>query len=90
MAMDGNINNKGEDMMATRKQDKKDEVNVYEKIERIVLEKVIALEVENAQLKNELISARAKLDIYERIATVSNSKVTLGFGPPIQREEDQS
>ena len=54
-------------------------VNPYEKLELIIMEKVIALEAENIQLKNELISARAKLDVYERIATLSNSKTSLGF-----------
>lgn len=31
-------------------------------------------------------NAYAKLEIYERIASVSDSKVQLGFGPPISRE----
>ena len=61
--------------MATKK-------NAYEKIENIVLEKVFALENENAQLKQELDIAKAKLNVYERIATISNSKTSLGFGPP--------
>ncbi len=60
--------------------------NVYEKIENIVLERVFSLENENAQLKQELASARAKLSVYERIATITNSKATLGFGPPITQE----
>lgn len=60
--------------------------NVYEKIENIVLERVFSLENENAQLKQELASARAKLSVYERIATITNSKATLGFGPPVIQE----
>lgn len=60
--------------------------NAYMKIENIVLEKVFSLEAENAQLRNELAIAQAKLEIYERIATVSDSKVQLGFGPPISKE----
>ena len=60
--------------------------NVYEKIENIVLERVFSLENENAQLKQELASARAKLSVYERIATITNSKATLGFGPPVTQE----
>lgn len=68
--------------------DNKKKQNPYEKVELIVMEKVLVLEAENMQLKNELAQARAKLDIYERIASVSNSKMTIGFGPPITREED--
>lgn len=58
----------------------------YNKMEQIIMEKVIVLENENAQLKNELAYANAKLSVYERIATVSNTKTQLGFGPPIIRE----
>ena len=60
--------------------------NAYAKIESLVMEKVFILEAENAQLKNELAMANAKLEIYERIATVSDSKITLGFGPPITKD----
>jgi len=60
--------------------------DTYNKIENIVMEKVFALEDENAKLKNDLALAQAKLDVYERIASISNSKTTLGFGPPITRE----
>ena len=58
----------------------------YAKIEALVMEKVFVLEAENAQLKNELAMAQAKLEIYERIASVSDSKVQLGFGPPIIKD----
>lgn len=58
----------------------------YAKIESLVMEKVFSLEVENAQLKNELAMAQAKLEIYERIASVSDSKIQLGFGPPIIKD----
>lgn len=57
--------------------------NIYDKIESIVNEKVFMLEAENAQLKNELAIAQAKLEVYERIASISDSKATLGFGPPM-------
>ena len=66
--------------MATKKE------NVYEKIENIVMERVFSLENENAQLKQELATARAKLSVYERIASITNAKNTLGFGPPISQE----
>lgn len=66
----------------------------YSKIENIITEKVTVLENqinslqnENAQLKNELAIANAKLEVYERIASISDSKATLGFGPPVKREE---
>lgn len=62
------------------------ENSVYAKIESLVMERVFSLEAENAQLRNDLAIAQAKLEIYERIATVSDSKVQLGFGPPISRE----
>ena len=58
----------------------------YTKIENLVMEKVFVLEAENAQLRTDLAMANAKLEIYERIASVSNSKVQLGFGPPISKE----
>lgn len=60
--------------------------NAYTKIESLVIEKVLMLEAENAQLRTDLAMANAKLEIYERIASVSNSKVQLGFGPPISKE----
>lgn len=65
--------------MATKK-------DAYEKIENIVIERVFSLENENAQLRQELATAKAKLSVYERIATITNSKNTLGFGPPITQE----
>lgn len=60
--------------------------DAYNKIESLVMERLIVLEAENAQLKQDLAMAQAKLEIYERIATVSDSKITLGFGPPISKE----
>lgn len=60
--------------------------NVYNKLENIIMEKVFSLETENAQLKQELATAQAKLSVYERIANISDSKISLGFGPPIDRE----
>ena len=50
------------------------------------MEKLITLESENAQLRSELAYANAKLSVYERLATVSNTKVQLGFGPPIEKD----
>lgn len=60
--------------------------NAYAKIENLVREKVFVLEAENARLRTDLAMANAKLEIYERIASVSDSKVQLGFGPPILKE----
>ena len=60
--------------------------DAYAKLEALVMEKVFVLEAENAQLKTELATAKAKLEIYERIASVSDSKITLGFGPPIIKD----
>ena len=57
----------------------------YSKIETIVMESVFSLENENAQLRNDLAVARAKLDVYERLANISGDKTQLGFGPPIDR-----
>ena len=57
----------------------------YSKIESIVMEKVFSLENENAQLRNDLAVAQAKLDVYERLANISGDKTQLGFGPPIDR-----
>ena len=57
----------------------------YSKIESIVMEKVFSLENENAQLKNDLAIAQAKLEVYERLANISGDKTQLGFGPPIDR-----
>jgi hypothetical protein len=69
--------------MATKKEKSN---NAYAKIENLVMEKLFTLEAENSQLKTELAIANAKLEIYERIASVSDSKVQLGFGPPIMKE----
>lgn len=60
--------------------------NAYAKIENLVREKVFVLEAENTRLRTDLAMANAKLEIYERIASVSDSKVQLGFGPPILKE----
>lgn len=57
---------------------------VYDKIEDIVRNRLMALESENAQLRHELTIAQAKLDVYDRIASVSDSQKTIGFGPPIR------
>ena len=57
----------------------------YSKIENIVMERVFSLENENAQLRNDLAVAQAKLDVYERLANISGDKTQLGFGPPIDR-----
>ena len=58
----------------------------YNKIESIIMERVFSLENENAQLRNDLAVAQAKLDVYERLANISGDKVQLGFGPPIDRQ----
>ena len=57
----------------------------YSKIESIVMERIFSLENENAQLKNDLAIAQAKLEVYERLANISGDKTQLGFGPPIDR-----
>lgn len=72
--------------MATRAKDIKS--TAYDKIEQIVMNRVFTLENENSQLRNELATAKAKLEVYERLASISNSKTQLGFGPPIIREEE--
>lgn len=63
--------------------------DVYKKVYKIVTENVNTLETqlttlknENAQLKRDLDIANAKLEVYERLATISDSKISLGFGPP--------
>lgn len=66
--------------MAIKKED------VYNKLEQIIMNKVFTLENENSQLKTELAYAKAKLEVYERIASVSDSKISLGFGPPLDKE----
>lgn len=58
------------------------EKSPYEKLENIVMNRVCQLEEENEQLKNDLALANAKLSVYERIATISDSKHVVGFGPP--------
>lgn len=55
----------------------------YNKIESIIMERVFSLENENAQLRNDLAIAQAKLEVYERLANISGDKTQLGFGPPI-------
>lgn len=70
--------------MATKKPENKP--SAYDKIEQLVYERLYGLESENAQLRSELATAKAKLEVYERIATVTGSKSSLGFGPPIEKE----
>ena len=70
--------------MATHKTNKP---NPYDKIERIILSTVYELEDENKRLKESLAIANAKLEVYERLATVSDSKTSLGFGPPLIKDE---
>ena len=69
--------------MATRNANNNE--NPYNKIESIELERVFSLEHENAQLKSELSYAKAKLEVYERLATISGQKTQLGFGPPLNQ-----
>jgi len=72
--------------MATRVNNK--ETSPYDKIESIVMGRMYELEHENAQLKQELVTAKAKLEVYERLANISGVKTQLGFGPPVRREEE--
>ena len=58
----------------------------YVKIENIVMGRLTELEEENAQLKHDLCVAKAKLEVYERLANISGTKTQLGFGPPIINE----
>ena len=58
----------------------------YDKIEEIIMARVFALEEENARLKTELALAQAKLEVYDRLASVSNSERAIGFGRPINSE----
>ena len=67
--------------------------NTYKKVYKIITEKVNVLERqvdtlkdENEQLKRDLDIANARLEVYERLATISDSKISLGFGPPIIKE----
>ena len=53
----------------------------YDKIEQLVREKICNLETENADLKQQLALANAKLEVYERIANISNRETSVGFGP---------
>ena len=64
----------------------KTENNAYDKIEDIVMNRVFTLENENTQLKNELLVAKAKLEVYERLANITGVKTQLGFNPPLDRE----
>ena len=59
----------------------------YAKIEEIINNRVFVLEAENAELKKELALATAKLEVYDRIASVTDSKKTIGFGPPMRGDE---
>lgn len=64
----------------------KTENNAYDKIEDIVMNRVFTLENENTQLKNELLVAKAKLEVYERLANITGAKTQLGFNPPLDGE----
>lgn len=56
---------------------------VYNRIEDLVRDKIRVLEEENSQLKQDLALAQAKLEVYERLASISGAKAQLGFGPPL-------
>ena len=56
---------------------------VYNRIEDLVRDKICVLEEENSQLKQDLALAQAKLEVYERLASISGAKAQLGFGPPL-------
>ena len=56
---------------------------VYNRIEDLVRDKICVLEKENSQLKQDLALAQAKLEVYERLASISGAKAQLGFGPPL-------
>ena len=60
----------------------------YKKLEHIITSKMFELEQVNAQLKQDLALAKAKLEVYERIANVSNRETSVGFGPPIVRDDN--
>ena len=64
----------------------KTENDAYNKIEDIVMNRVFTLENENTQLKNELLVAKAKLEVYERLANITGANTQLGFNPPLDKE----
>ena len=64
----------------------KTENEAYDKIEDIVMNRVLTLEDENTQLKNELLVAKAKLEVYERLANITGANTQLGFNPPLDKE----
>lgn len=72
--------------MAISNQEDHNNMNPYNKIEQIVMERLFSLEEENTKLRNELTYVKAKLEVYERIANISDTKKSLGFGPPIREE----
>ena len=60
----------------------------YQKLEEIIMNRVFVLEKENSRLKHELALAQAKLEVYDRIASVSDSQKTIGFGLPMKGENE--
>ena len=70
--------------MASRK--KIEKPDPYSRVENIVMGRLYELETENSQLKQDLCIAKAKLEVYERLANISGTKTQLGFGPPIINE----
>lgn len=59
-----------------------------EKIENIIMERVYKLEEENEKLRFQLTAIQAKLEVYERIANLTDKDRSIGFGPPIIKEGD--
>ena len=59
----------------------------YEYLESLVQGRITELENENARLKDELAITKAQLSVYERIASITGTKTSLGFGPPLPPEE---
>lgn len=59
-----------------------------EKIENIIMERVYKLEEENEKLRFQLTAIQAKLEVYERIANLTDKDRSIGFESPIIKEGD--
>ena len=59
-----------------------------EKIENIIMERVYKLEEENEKLRFQLTAIQGKLEVYERIANLTDKDRSIGFEPPIIKEGD--
>lgn len=60
----------------------------YEALKQLVTDRIYQLESANQELRIKLSVAQAKLEVYERLISISDSKISLGFETPMRKEDN--